>query len=44
MSRLQSELETALKRKVDLLTYRSINHLLAPYIKQSEISIYIEKR
>ena len=43
MSRLQSELEKILERKVDLLTYRSVNHLLAPYIKQSEISIYVKK-
>ena len=41
---LEQELEKILKRKVDLLTYRSIHPLLKDIIKKSEIKIYESKR
>lgn len=40
MGRIKSELEDVFKRKVDLITFRSINHLLAPSIIKDEIKIY----
>lgn len=40
MGRLKMDLEKKLKRKVDLLTYNSINHLIAPHIKKDEIQIF----
>ena len=43
MGRLKTDLEKILKRKVDLLTYRSVNHLLAPNIKKDEIKIYAKR-
>jgi uncharacterized protein len=43
MGRLKMDLEKILKRKVDLLTYRSINHLLASNIKKDEIKIYAKR-
>lgn len=43
MGRLKMDLEKILKRKVDLLTYRSVNHLLAPNIKKDEIKIYAKR-
>ena len=43
MGRLKTDLEKTLKRKVDLLTYRSVNHLLAPNIKKDEIKIYAKR-
>lgn len=38
--RLKRQLEDALGRKVDLLTYRSVNPLLTEYIYRDEIKIY----
>lgn len=43
MGRLKMDLEKKLKRKIDLLTYNSVNHLLAPYIKKDEVQIYAKK-
>lgn len=40
---LKLDLEKVLERKVDLLTYRSINHLLRDIILNEQIVIY-EKR
>lgn len=37
---LKLELEKVLKKKVDLLTYRSINHLLRDIILNEQIVIY----
>ena len=37
---LKRELEKVSKRKVDLLTYRSINPLIKSYIKKDEIKVY----
>lgn len=37
---LQQKLEEVLKKKVDLLTYRSINPRLKEYIERDEILIY----
>ncbi len=36
---LEMELEKALKKKVDLLTYNSINHLLKDKIMKEEVKI-----
>ena len=36
---LEIELESALKKKVDLLTYKSINHLLRDRIIKDEVKI-----
>jgi len=38
--RLKRELEKALNRKVDLLTYNAINPLLKKYITKDELKIY----
>lgn len=38
--RLQKKLEAVLKKKVDLLTYRSINPRLKKYIEKDEVVIY----
>ncbi|MEI7619956.1 MAG: nucleotidyltransferase domain-containing protein [Candidatus Falkowbacteria bacterium] len=43
MGRLKMDLEDALKIKVDILTYRSVNHLIAPHIKKDEIKIYAKR-
>lgn len=40
MGRLKVDLEKALKKKVDLVTYRSVNYLLSSHIKKDEIQIY----
>jgi len=40
---LKYELEDALGKKVDLLTYNAINQLLKEYIYKDEIKIYGEK-
>ena len=40
---LKLELEKALEKKVDLLTYRSINHLLREIILNEQIVIYEKK-
>jgi len=40
MGKIKSELETVFKRKVDLITFRSVNHLLAPSIIKDELKIY----
>lgn len=37
--RLKYELEEKLKRKVDILTYRSINHLIKDQILKEEVRI-----
>ena len=37
--RLEEELEAKLKRKVDIITYRSINHLLRKRILKEEVRI-----
>lgn len=37
---LQQKLEEVFKKKVDLLTYRSVNHRLKEYIERDEILIY----
>ena len=37
--RLEMELKTKLKKKVDLITYRSINHLLKEKILQDEVKL-----
>lgn len=37
---LQHKLEDILGKKVDLVTYRSINHRLKKYIEKDEILIY----
>lgn len=37
---LKFKLEEAIGKKVDLLTYRSVNPLLAKYIYKDEIKIY----
>lgn len=37
---LKRDLERASKRKIDLLTYRSIHPLIKKYIKQDEIKVY----
>jgi hypothetical protein len=39
---LQMELEEALNRKVDLLTYNSLNHLVKEQILSEQITIYEE--
>jgi uncharacterized protein len=41
---LKFELEEALNRKVDLLTYKSINPLLKEFIYKDEIKIYGQGR
>lgn len=41
---LEQKLEKILRRKVDLLTYRSIHPLLQDIIKKSEIKIYESQR
>ena len=38
--RLKRDLENALGRKVDLLTYNSINHLLKKHILKDALKIY----
>lgn len=43
MGRLKMDLEKVLKRKVDLLTYRSVSHLIAANIKKDEIKIYVKR-
>jgi len=43
MVRLKRSLEKALKRKVDLLTYRSLNPHLKKYIMNDAIKIYEKK-
>ena len=43
MARLKRDLEKVLKKKVDLLTYDSVNRLLKKYINEDKILIY-EKR
>jgi hypothetical protein len=40
MVALKRELETASKKRVDLLTYRSIHPLLKKYVRRDEIKIY----
>lgn len=40
---LKYELEDALGRKIDLLTYNAINPLLKEYIYKDEIKIYAER-
>lgn len=40
MGRIKMELENVFKRKVDLITFRSVNHLLAPSIIKDELKIY----
>ena len=40
LANLKLELEKVLKKKVDLLTYRSINHLLRDIILNEQIVIY----
>ena len=42
--RLEMELEKKLKRKVDLLTYKSIHPLLKNRILSEEVRIYEEKK
>lgn len=37
--KLEIELKTKLKKKVDLITYRSINHLLKEKILQDEVKL-----
>jgi len=37
---LKFELEDAVRRKIDLLTYRSVNPLLKKYIYKDEVKIY----
>ena len=37
--RLERELQTKLKKKVDLITYRSINHLLKKNILNDEVKL-----
>lgn len=41
---LKRKLEETLNRKVDLLTYDSIHHLLKDYIYKDEIQIYGKRR
>ncbi|MHB8903634.1 MAG: nucleotidyltransferase family protein [Patescibacteria group bacterium] len=37
---LKRELEKVSKRKVDLLTYRSVHPLIKSYVKKDEIKVY----
>ena len=41
---LQQDLEDILHKKVDLLTYNSINHLLKDRILQEQVLIYDERK
>ena len=43
MVKLKRELEKILKKKVDLLTYNSVNHRLKKYIDKDKILIYEKK-
>lgn len=43
LGRLKMDLEKALKRRVDILTYRSISHLIEASILKDEIKIYAQR-
>ena len=43
MGRLKMDLEDALKRKVDLLTFKSVSHLIAENINKDKIQIYAKR-